>query len=65
MSIKSAPYYWLECDACGVKSTEDGDISAWSEVDHAFDDAGHRDWTITNDGKHYCWQHRPKDEEDE
>ena len=32
MSVKSAPYYWLVCDApgCGVSSTEGSEFAAWA-----------------------------------
>lgn len=58
MSIKSAPYYWLECDedGCCWKSTDSGERVAWSGewADHVevFDG----DW-IEVDGKHYCADH--------
>ena len=53
MSIKSAPYYWVECDGCGAKSTEGGDFSAWADAATAEEDAHGSDWTEDN-GKHYC-----------
>lgn len=53
MSIKSAPYYWVECDDCGAKSTEGGEHSAWSEGDMAWEEAYNSDWGAV-DGKHYC-----------
>ncbi len=28
MALKSADFYWLECDTCGVKSTENSDVAA-------------------------------------
>lgn len=53
MSVKSAPYYWLECDGCGAKSTEGGDHSAWSDVNGAKEDAEGSDWSVEG-GAHYC-----------
>jgi hypothetical protein len=53
MSLKSAPYYWLECDRCGDKSTEAGDFSAWAEPQGAHDEAGNSGWTEI-DGGDYC-----------
>jgi hypothetical protein len=64
MSIKSAPYYWIECDQpdCGEKSTEGGDHSAWSDINGAEEDAYNSDWGMA-DGKHYCPPHIPQPEE--
>jgi hypothetical protein len=45
MTVKSAPYYWLVCDACGVSSTKDGEHSAWIEEQQAVDVAKDSDWT--------------------
>jgi hypothetical protein len=53
MSLKSAPYYWLECDGCGVKSTEGSDYAAWADHGQAEDDATAADWYVRN-GVHYC-----------
>lgn len=72
MSVRSEPYYWVECDGvnedatpCGRKSTEGGEISAWSDVDGAESDADCRDWDIVSTpGKHYCPFHIPKESEE-
>lgn len=58
MSVKSAPYYWLECDheGCGLKSTYGGEYTAWSDESGAIEDATGSGWLII-DGKHYCDQH--------
>lgn len=69
MSVKSEPYYWLECDGvnkdgtpCGRKSTENGDFSAWSDMDGAEAEADCSDWDITSTpGKHYCPFHIPEE----
>ena len=53
MSLKSAPYYWLECDDCGEKSTEGGDYTAWSDHGAAESDAEVSDWYV-EDGHHWC-----------
>jgi hypothetical protein len=58
MSLKSKPYFWLECDTCGAKSTEDGDYSAWEDHGAAADEAYDRDW-LSLDGKDYCDLCRP------
>lgn len=55
MSVKSAPYYWLICDCCGAKSTEDSEHSAWSEEADALMIAEESDW-MRIDGKDYCWR---------
>lgn len=46
MTIKSAPYYWVECDLCEASATEGSDHSAWSEPDHATSDAENAGWTV-------------------
>jgi len=53
MSVKSAPFYWLECDGCGDKSTLDGEYAAWGDVSGAEDDARGIDWLILDD-RHFC-----------
>lgn len=66
MSVQSQPYYWLECDqsGCEAKSTEGGEHSAWMDEWMAEEEAFNSDWTITSDGKHYCDQHHPEEEDD-
>ena len=65
MSLKSRPFYWLECDEpdCGVKSTEGGEYDAWSNSYQAFDDADSSDWLIIGDA-HYCYEHSAKHDPD-
>ena len=60
MGIKSKPYYWLECDDCGRKSTQDSDYAAWADVSQARDDAVYDgDWL--NDGPiDWCGECRDK-----
>jgi hypothetical protein len=59
MTVKSAPYYWLTCDAptCGVSSTEDSEYTAWGDQGTAVMSAVDSDWFITDDGRHYCSEH--------
>ncbi|UOK18371.1 hypothetical protein SEA_BRUHMOMENT_55 [Arthrobacter phage BruhMoment] len=67
MSVRSAPYYWIECDhdGCTAKSTTGGDHSAWSETWMALEEADGSDWYAPSaDGKHYCWDHHPRNEEE-
>ncbi len=67
MAIRSEPYYWLTCDhpGCGVKSTEGGEFTAWADIVGAVEDAFNSDWTVTFDGKHYCDEHHPEEEDDD
>lgn len=44
MSVKSAPYYWVECDGCGAISTESSEHSAWVEAAYAIDHAMDVEW---------------------
>ncbi len=53
MSLKSAPFYWLECDGCGGRSPDVDDISAWADSSAAEDNARDSDWYVEKDG-HYC-----------
>lgn len=50
MPIKSAPYYWLECDNCGGLADYD-DFSAWKDETSAIDQA--EEWT-RDGGKFHC-----------
>ena len=50
MSLRSAPYFWIECDNCGSRC-EYGDFTAWSDADQAVDLAP--DWSCEG-GKHHC-----------
>lgn len=65
MSVKSAPYYWLECDEpdCGNISTEGSDYTAWSDLDGAIAEADGSDWLLLGD-KHYCDGHAAKNDPD-
>ena len=35
--VRSAPYYWAECDGCGANLQEDADFAAWSDYGVALD----------------------------
>ena len=50
MSLQSAPFYWLICDGCGVKSTEDSDYAAWADTFGAYDNASDGDWACSDAG---------------
>lgn len=53
MALKSAPFYWLECDGCKVRSTEESDFSAWADDGMAEEEAASSDW-IVEDDRHLC-----------
>ena len=61
MSLKSAPYYWIECDhpGCGARSTEGGDYAAWADHGAAYDEATSRDWYCPSGGPDLCEEHAP------
>lgn len=50
--IKSAPYYWLECDACGKRAEYD-EFSALASTSEAIELAVDADWT-TDGMRHNC-----------
>jgi hypothetical protein len=52
VSLRSAPYWWVECDGCGDRC-EYGDFSAWADHGYAIDGAIEAEWTEA-DGKHHC-----------
>ena len=52
MSLKSEPYYWLECDNCGERA-DYGEYSAWSDVSQVIDAAVDAEWSIHGD-VHHC-----------
>lgn len=57
MSIKSMPYFWVECDGDGCDArcpSEDYDITAWGEEDQAIQDAEDSNWVLTAAGEFYC-----------
>jgi hypothetical protein len=54
MSIKSAPYYWVVCDGCGANAQEDDDYAAWCDDGQAESAAADREFTRTEDGRHWC-----------
>jgi len=60
MSLKSAPFYWLDCDAedCEARCPRDDDeTSAWSSADSAFESAMASEWERGAGDKHYCPDH--------
>lgn len=57
MTIKSAPYFWAECDRCG-ESAAQGDYSAWRDPDSAEIEADGGDWYCEG-GNHVCDQCMP------
>jgi len=66
VSLKSKPYYWLECDheGCDERNPSlDNEVDAWSDEEGALEDAAYGDWTTTDAGEHYCPDHRPDEDE--
>ena len=59
MSVKSKPYYWLECEKCGCTSAT-GDYTAWGSVTDALTEAIECGWHLaeetaaTGNIGHYC-----------
>ena len=51
MALKSAPYYWIECDGCGKRCDYD-DYSAWDNSRTAIDYAIEADWTTDGERRH-------------
>lgn len=55
MSIKSAPYYWLECDGCGVRHAPGGgEYSAMADAAYVVDEAVDEDDWTTDGQRHHC-----------
>lgn len=53
MAIKTAPYYWLECDQCG-KRCDYGEFAAYADESYALGEAvDGLDWT-TDGQRHHC-----------
>ena len=51
MSLKSAPYWWVECNNCGTRC-EYGDFAAMSESSAAIDGAVNADWSHHGEKDH-------------
>ena len=60
MPVKSAPYYWLECDGCGELADYD-EFSAFKDFSTAIDRA--EEWTRDGE-KFHCSACPPLDAED-
>lgn len=58
--IRSALFYWVECDRCGRKV--ESDYAAWAEKDYALDEAYDSEWMIGGAGEvpddfgQVCWK---------
>lgn len=52
MTLRSAPYYWVECDNCGGRC-DYGDFSAMADAGSAVDGAADADWSCHGE-KHHC-----------
>lgn len=54
MSVKSAPYWWVECDGCGERCQHcGGEFTALDDHGDAVQDAQDQGWT-TDGTKHHC-----------
>jgi hypothetical protein len=53
MTLKSAPFYWVECDGCGVRC-DYGEFAAWEQDGAAEEGARDWDWQIKYGKSHYC-----------
>lgn len=57
MTVKSAPFYWVECDAEGCDNTYPGpgdEYAAWQDPGIAEDLAREADWQLTEDKRLLC-----------
>ena len=52
MTLKSAPYYWVECDNCGVRCEYD-EFSAWADPGYAEQGAIDSNWSSQGE-RHHC-----------
>ena len=52
MTIKSAPYYWVECNNCGSRC-EYGDFTAMADDGQAVDGAVEDEWSVQGE-RHHC-----------
>ena len=60
MSVKSAPYYWLECDATDCVERCPGpeyEVTAWKEPDGAEANAEESGWRKDDTGRWFCDEH--------
>lgn len=67
MSLISRPYYSLACDfpGCVATSGDDGDYSAWGDVEQAYEDAYNNEWIAGTSLGDYCTEHQePNPDED-
>ena len=55
MTLKSAPYYWLECDGedC-ISRAPDDEVTAWDTAAHALGELHGGDWKASANDHHYC-----------
>lgn len=64
MAIKSAPYYWVVCDVCGVSAQEGSEYSAWGDKGGAEEMVLDSDWHVEG-GNHLCEDCTPMDRDEE
>lgn len=68
MTIKSSPYYWVECDEKGCDSrspSEYDDYSAMGSKQDAIYYAEDCEWSFNSVGKARCPDHMPFEVEEE
>lgn len=61
MTIREVTFYQVQCDQSGCTETTEtlgGDYSAWGNTSGAEDDWVNAEGQATEDGKHFCEQHR-------
>ena len=60
MTLQSAPYYWITCDATDCDNRCPDEISeatAWERPDHAEADAAEAGWVTDDAGRWFCTEH--------
>lgn len=60
MSLKSKPYFWVECDwpGCGANAQEGSEYAAWGETSAARDSANDAGWWQSEgEALDYCEDH--------
>jgi uncharacterized protein (UPF0128 family) len=66
MSVKSKPYFWVECDGdrCTAKVPDGDEYSACEELKQVIESAQEFGWVITMAGKLYCEDCVTEDDKD-
>jgi hypothetical protein len=68
VSLKAVTYYTIGCDepGCHREAFEEDEFTAWKQPEGAAEsfDPG-SDWQATQDGRHFCPDHRTWSEDEE